>query len=171
MEKKGRAVSNILQGRHTAQLEGEFAVFLIGAHIIKPWAVHRWWPVARAMSRMLGELRAHPELGFLGQETYGGRTSLMLQYWRSLDQLMAYASARDSEHLPAWRDYNRRVRNSGAVGIWHETYVVRPGAYENIYVNMPLFGLGRVAQQFGTMASVTQGGDRARQRLTNLSPT
>jgi len=28
------------------------------------------------------------------------------------------------------------------VGIWHETYTVAPGQYENIYVNMPRFGMG-----------------------------
>ncbi|MBD3801378.1 MAG: DUF4188 domain-containing protein, partial [Campylobacterales bacterium] len=27
--------------------------------------------------------------------------------------------------------------------IWHETYVVRPGQYENIYHNMPQFGLAK----------------------------
>jgi len=31
----------------------------------------------------------------------------------------------------------------GSVGIWHETYQVARGAYENIYVNMPPFGLGK----------------------------
>jgi hypothetical protein len=33
------------------------------------------------------------------------------------------------------------VSQSGAVGIWHETYVLRPGNYEAVYVNMPPKGL------------------------------
>ena len=28
------------------------------------------------------------------------------------------------------------------MGIWHETYLVRAGDYESVYVNMPPFGLG-----------------------------
>jgi hypothetical protein len=35
------------------------------------------------------------------------------------------------------------VGTDGSVGIWHETYKVAAGDYENIYVNMPLFGLGK----------------------------
>jgi Domain of unknown function (DUF4188) len=61
-----------------------------------------------------------------------------------------YAKARDAEHLPAWREFNRRVGNNGDVGIWHETYIVKRGNYENVYSNMPAFGLGRV----GTLTPV-----------------
>ena len=32
----------------------------------------------------------------------------------------------------------------GAVGIYHETYVVQPGSYECVYHHMPPFGLGRI---------------------------
>jgi hypothetical protein len=67
-----------------------------------------------------------------------------MQYWRSLDQLMAYATNREAEHLPAWKAFNQSLAKSGDVGVWHETYVVAPGTYENVYVNMPPFGLGRV---------------------------
>jgi hypothetical protein len=150
-------VSRLPNNRCTAQLEGEFAVFLIGARINQPWAVHRWLPVALAMSRMIRELEAHPELGFLGCESYGGRTTLMLQYWRSFDHLMAYARAKDAAHLPAWRAFNQRTRRSGAVGVWHETYVVRPGGYENVYVNMPPFALARVAERFGRTVELGAG--------------
>ena len=41
-------------------------------------------------------------------------------------------------------------RRSGAsrcdVGIWHETYVVKPGNYEAIYSGMPPHGLGKIGQ-------------------------
>ena len=33
----------------------------------------------------------------------------------------------------------------GDVGIWHETYLVRAGEYENVYSGIPPHGLGRVA--------------------------
>lgn len=129
--------------RMTARLDGEFAVFLIGARFNRPWAVHKWLPVARAMPRMLRELYAQPELGLLSHEMWFSRTLVLVQYWRSMDALLAYAKARDSAHLPAWQQFNRAVGTDGSVGIWHESYVVRPGAYENVYVNMPAFGLGR----------------------------
>ena len=33
----------------SARLDGDFVVFLIGMRINRPWAVHRWWPVASAI--------------------------------------------------------------------------------------------------------------------------
>ena len=42
--------------RLTANLEGDFVVFLIGMRINRPLRVDRWMPVAAAMPRMLKEL-------------------------------------------------------------------------------------------------------------------
>ena len=56
---------------------------------------------------------------------------LGVQYWRSFEHLAAYARATDHEHLPAWREFNRTVRASGDVGIFHETYRVGPGTAES----------------------------------------
>lgn len=138
-------MSQVHAQRLTATLDTpDFVVFLIGARINRWWKVSSWLPVFRAMPRMVSELESNPELGLLGHEQAFGRTTIMVQYWKSLAHLMSYAKARDSEHLPAWREFNRRVGSNGDVGIWHETYLVRSGAYENIYNNMPAFGLGRV---------------------------
>lgn len=147
--------------RLTAQLPGEFVVFLIGMRLNQPWRVHKWWPVASAMPRMVSELARQPELGFLHAESWFGRTTLMLQYWRSLDQLLAYARNKEAEHLPAWRAFNRAVGTDGSVGIWHETYVAREGTHENVYVNMPPFGLGRAGQ----LLPASGGRQSAAQRL------
>lgn len=141
-----------------ASLKGEFVVFLIGARINHWWAVHRWLPVARAMPRLIKELQAQPELGFLGGESFFGRTTCMIQYWRSMQHLLDYSRAKDSEHLPVWKHYNQVIRKSGAVGIWHETYCAQPGSYENVYVSMPTFGLGKV----GALGPAGSGGARAR---------
>src|SRR3954463_4569843 len=51
--------------RVTATLDGDFVVFLIGLRINSPLKIHKWWPVLRAMPRMLEELHRHPELGFV----------------------------------------------------------------------------------------------------------
>ncbi len=59
-------MSDVYKGRMTADVEGEFVVFLIGMCINKPWKIHKWLPVFMAMPRMLRELSEHPESGFLG---------------------------------------------------------------------------------------------------------
>ncbi len=144
-------MSQIITQRMTATLDApEFVVFLIGARVNRWWRFHRWFPVLSTMPKMLAELKANPELGMLGYEQAFGRTSLMVQYWKSLTHLLDYAKARDSQHLPAWREFNRRIGSNGDVGIWHETYIVKQGNYENVYHNMPAFGLGRV----GTLTPV-----------------
>ena len=147
--------------RLTAHLEGEFVVFLIGMRINRLWALHRWLPLTRAMPRMLAELAAQPALGMLGGEMWFGRTTILVQYWRSLDHLFAYARNREAEHLPAWTHFNRAVARSGDVGVWHESYRVAPGAYETVYVNMPRFGLGKA----GTLMSAVGEWATARGRV------
>ncbi|MDA0978529.1 MAG: DUF4188 domain-containing protein [Proteobacteria bacterium] len=124
--------------RIAAQIEGDFVVFLIGARLNRWWKFPEFIRVGRAMDRMVTELQQHPELGLLHVERTG---TLLIQYWRSFEQLHAYARDRDAEHLPAWADFNRRLGSNGDIGIWHETYLVPAGQYEAIYNNMPAFGL------------------------------
>lgn len=135
----------IHQERLSASLDGEFVVFLIGMRINKPLHIHKWLPVASAMPRMLKELNQRPELGFLHAEMWFSRTIILVQYWRSMEQLLAYAKDPEFRHLPAWADFNRAVGSNGAVGIWHEAYKASPGSYETIYANMPAFALARPA--------------------------
>jgi hypothetical protein len=140
----GRRVA-VFQGRHSARIEGDFVVFLIGMRINKPLKLHRWLPVFVAMPRMIRELERDPQSGFLGATgLFPG--PVFVQYWRSFEQLERYARNADARHLPAWRAFNRRIRASGDVGIWHETYRVRAGEYESVYGNMPRIGLARAAE-------------------------
>lgn len=125
--------------------------------------MRKWWPVAAAMPRKLRELAQRPEAGMLAGQMWFGHTTLMVQYWRSMEHLLVYAKDREAEHLPAWRAFNRAAGTSGDVGIWHETYVVTRGTYENIYVDMPPFGLGRI----GTLQPATGSRDLARGRLAS----
>ena len=128
----------------TANVEtDEFVVFLIGMRVNRPWKVHKWLPVARAMGRMLTELNNAGDMGLKHLESWFGRTSIMVQYWESFDALEAYATDRSAEHVPAWAAFNKAVGSNGDVGIWHETYVVKPGTFECVYNNMPRFGLSR----------------------------
>jgi hypothetical protein len=131
--------------RVTDATEGPLVVFLIGMRVNRWWKVRQWLRTALAMPRMLRELGQHPELGMLGGEAWFGRTTLMVSYWKSVDHLFGYAKLRNAEHLPAWRAFNKHIGTNGDVGIWHETYIVQAGAHESVYVNMPAFGLGKIA--------------------------
>ena len=155
-------MSNVIPERMTAEIDGDFVVFLIGMRINKPWKVGKWWPVLSAMRPMLLELeRAGPEVGFLGHNGLG--LSSITQYWRSFNHLEAYARAHDRRHWPAWVGFNRAMKAArGDVGIWHETYLVRAGEYETVYSGMPPFGLGRV----GRLTPATGNREAARQRLS-----
>ena len=139
-------MARIVAERITAQFEGEVVVFLIGMRINRVWKVHKWLPVARAMPRMLRELAADPSSGFLGYESWVGNPTIALQYWRSFEHLERYAKDAARLHRPAWAAFNRAVASNGDVGIWHETYRVRPGDFECIYNNMPRFGLAKATK-------------------------
>ena len=127
--------------RHHAQIEGDFVVFLIGMRIKKPWAIHRWLPVLWGMQPMLRSLG--PADGLLGYEQALIHGPAVVQYWRSQEQLDAFARA--AMHKRAWRRWNTQIRDSGAVGIWHETFQVH--AHESVYVNLPVFGLAAAGER------------------------
>jgi hypothetical protein len=149
--------------RLTADVREPVTVFLIGMRVNRLRSLRAWLPAANAMGPMLRELFAQPELGMLGAKTYwSGRTITLVTYWRSFEHLERYAHAGDHAHRPAWTAFYRRSRAAaGAVGIFHETYTVSPGAIETLYVDMPAgFGLGGAV---GAIA-VTGATDTARQR-------
>ena len=163
-------MARVHPGRYSARIEGDFVIFLIGMRINRPWKVHRWWPVFVAMRPMLKELRATPDTGLLHaqQALIGGPA--VVQYWRSFEQLERYARDPDAAHLPAWREFNRRVRASGDVGIWHETYLVPAGSYETIYGNMPRIGLATAAEHVPTVSRGESAARRSGRRDTDDLP-
>jgi hypothetical protein len=155
-------MATLYPGRYSTSIEGPFVVFLIGFRINKLLAIKKWVPVAKAMGPMLKELYANPSLGFLAANvSVYWRGAMVTQYWRSFDHLVAYASARDAAHLPAWKAFNQSVGPDGSVGIWHETYRVAEGQYETIYANMPRYGLA----QAGTHEAATGHLRDARSRM------
>ncbi len=134
-------MGEVITGRYTAQIKGDFAVFIIGMRVNKLWAIHKWLPVAQAMGPMIKELYEQPESGFMHATVHlSWRGVTVVQYWRSFEALEHYA--RNSMlHTSAWHSFNKRSRGSGAVGIYHETYLVPEGQYECVYNNMPVIGL------------------------------
>jgi hypothetical protein len=155
-------MSKTINQRMTVALEGDFVVFIIGMRINRLWKVHKWLPVALAMPRMLKELYSKPESGFLGSES---TLALVVQYWKSFEQLEAYAKDRNGMHYPAWKAFNTKIKSNGDVGIWHETYKVRAGEYECIYNNMPRYGLGKV----GELIPATGRREYAASRITKVT--
>ncbi|WP_050181028.1 DUF4188 domain-containing protein [Domibacillus robiginosus] len=154
---------HIYPGRYTTENTEDLVVFIIGMRINKPAAINKWLPVFNAMPGMIRELYTNKDdLGFLSAENYFGlKTTLMIQYWRSMDDLLAYA--KNEKHLTAWGNFHKKVGNNPAVGIYHETYQVKSGNYESLYGNMPHFGLGKALKHI----PVTAERNSAQKRLTS----
>jgi hypothetical protein len=155
-------MARIINERMTVNFEGDFVVFLIGMRINRLWKIHKWLPVASAMPKMLKELSMNPENGFLGFQIIGGIPPVIIQYWKSFEQLEAYAKDRNGQHYPAWKAFNTKIRSNGEVGIWHETYKVKAGEYECVYNNMPKYGFGKV----GALIPAVGNKESAAQRIS-----
>ena len=150
--------------RMTAEVDGDFVVFLIGARPNNK--LHLLRSIIdlggrRGMKHMLDYLVAHPEKGLLAYEMV---VPTIVQYWRSFEQLEAFAKDATDPHLDVWRKYWRRVGKSDRTGIWHETYLVRAGEYEAVYGNMPPRGLGKA----GRLVPVSESSS-ARERLKAMT--
>ena len=138
-------MAKAVQGRHAAEIDGDFVVFLIGARfeVMHPVRTIRDLGGRRGMRHMLDYLTAHPEKGLLAYEM---GLPTIVQYWRSFEHLEAFAKDAGDPHLAAWRNYWRRVGSSNRTGIWHETYLVHAGEYEAVYANTPLRGLAKAGR-------------------------
>jgi len=110
---------------------------------------------------MLQYLVEHPEKGLLGYQSMG---FVNVQYWRSFEELEAFAKDKNDPHLAVWRNYFKRLGTNDRSGIWHETFLVRDSEYEAIYTNTPSRGLGKVSRLVPVAESVD-----ARQRLRNAT--
>jgi hypothetical protein len=157
------AMSKVITGRMTHRYDGELVVFHIGMQINKPWRPDLWLPVFAAMPRMLKELSLDPESGFLGYSLLFGRGGpYVVQYWSSAAKLYDYASNPAQEHRPAWQRFNKAARNApGAVGIWHETFIVERA--ESIYVSTRPMGLPGATE----VVPVQSRHDRAASRMAD----
>ncbi|HEX2997539.1 MAG TPA: DUF4188 domain-containing protein [Anaerolineales bacterium] len=160
-------MAKIFNGRYTAKTDQPFVIFLIGMRINKWWRFYKWLPVANAMPPMLQTLFKNPEKGFLHGEFFWNFSGpVLIQYWRSFEDLERFARHPSDPHLEAWKRFNQAVGADGSVGIWHETYMVNANQFECVYGNMPKFGLG------AAMEHVEAIGNRetARLRLSANKP-
>ena len=165
---RGRTPAGVRDGQYVADPQSDdVVVFIIGMRINRLRKVRSWWPTFTGMPRMLREL-AEADRGLLAaQSLFGGRTLVTIQYWRSAEELGAYARDASMSHAPAWRAFNKEAAATGDVGIFHETYVVPSDRIETVYGNMTEFGLARA------LGSVERGsGHRtsAHERLDSTQP-
>ena len=138
-------MAEVNAGRWTVEVDGDFVVFLIGARPSKLHLIRSLVDLGgrRGMKHMLDYLVEHPEKGLLG---YQMGFPTIVQYWQSFEHLEAFAKDKSDPHLAVWRSYWKRVGTSSRTGIWHETFIVKAGAYEAIYGNMPAHGLGKAGR-------------------------
>lgn len=150
----------IIQDRMAPKVDREFVLFLIGMRINRIHKMAKWLPIFASMPRMIRELEAQKDLGLMHARFHPGfRNFFLVQYWESWDKLMAYAHDAERDHRPAWTEFSKNVGSNGDVGIWHETYTVKPGQVEAIYGNMPQYGLGNafdLVKAEGTMKGAAE---------------
>jgi len=146
-----------------------FALFLFGMRWNRLRGLPRWLWGLRVLRRVIADLEAHPERGFLAGHVYrSGRTLVAVQYWTSFEALDAWARDHALPHRQPWQTYLREALHDPAVGLWHETYLAGPGAWEGVYLNMPPWGLGERADVVERRS--TKGSARERLREQRKRP-
>lgn len=133
-------MAQIQKGRLCADNDRDIVVFLIGARVNKWWLLPLSLPILSRMRSMQRELLNDPTSGLLGIQSMGFAD---VQYWRSIEDLLRYAEAREKHHKPTAKKFYQKLFRNEAVGVWHETYFVSKGHYESLYLNMTAQGLGK----------------------------
>lgn len=148
-------------GRFTARMDEGFVVFVMGVRVNRLRDVRGWAPALASLRQMLRELKSRKEVGFLGGRVcFGWREILLVQYWRSFEELERFARSPEEAHMPGWKRFNRRVRQRRCVGLWHEAYLVEPGCYEAVYADTPVTGLAGATEHIPAVG----GRETARRR-------
>ena len=146
-----RKLRPVLRGRYAAKIEGDFCVFHIGVALNGLIPSKEMKKIGDAFDAMTRELEADPEkYGYLGSENYVSTNpstdvALTVQYWRSREHLNAYAREHMAEHFPAMLWSSQIMKQSAHCGFYHESFTVRAGDYEAVYINCPRVLLGKAA--------------------------
>ncbi|CAK1358652.1 hypothetical protein CB0940_06767 [Cercospora beticola] len=127
----------------------DIVVFLIGARSNHPLGVLApGMPTsAKHFENLAGVLEDHAdEFGFLGMTSWFNYTqrstksdSLYVCYFRTVEGLHAFAHS--SYHREAWNWWNTSTKKYPHLSIYHETYHVPKGHWENIYINSYASGI------------------------------
>ncbi|MCZ1182374.1 DUF4188 domain-containing protein [Shouchella clausii] len=149
--------------RVSAPNDQDVVIFIVGMKIQQWWNIKAWGPVFSAMPPMLKELSSKKGTGFLHYEAgWNGRNIVITQYWENIKSLHDFAHGKT--HMNAWTHFYKKAADSKGVGFFHETYVVKAGSYESIYVNMNKpRGLAAAYSSYATETDSTM-----RNRLKNV---
>lgn len=156
----------VRNGRFSVTNDDEIVLFLVGVRVNRIRMIRKWLPVVRAIRPLLREATAGEDPALLGYRVHrcGIREIVVVQYWRSVDELMAFADG--AVHRRSWTDFYRLATAGAAVGLWHETYAVPAGRYEAIYGIVPPLGLATVREKVpvgrrneGARARLKEAGD------------
>ena len=147
-------MARLPEGRWTADVDGDFVVFLLGFRASPSYKIVKALPLLMTLPKMMADLAKDPSKGLLGFQNHGP-FSPVIQYWRSFEDLERFARSPDDRHALVWREWYRRAQHlNPSVGIWHETYKVRASEYEAIYQGMDdsfgLLGAGTVRRLGGS---------------------
>lgn len=137
----------IRRGKFIVELDEPVVLFIVSGQVNNWLKIYRWFYIPINFLRMVYWLHRHPESGCLNGHVYlriFPFGMLLLSYWRSWDDLEAFARGKDGTHLASWQRYFRDADDSMA--IWHETYLVEPGKFEAVYGNIGPYALGKVGR-------------------------
>jgi hypothetical protein len=163
LSKRNSSSRAVRTGRWMARRDEPFAVFVFGMRLNRIRGLARFLWGLRVLRRILRDLDAHPERGYLAGRVYrAGRTLVAVQYWESFEDLDGWARDHRLPHRKPWQQYLRESLGEETVGLWHETYLASPGSWEGVYVNMPPWGLAAGVNAVEMQA--TKGSARERLR-------
>jgi hypothetical protein len=120
------------------------------------------------MLRLLSKERGRGLMSFTAW--VGSSGPMIVQYWRSVEQLEAFARDQSLPHRKAWQRFNEAVGDSGDVGIWHETFEVRDGNYEVLYGNMPRVGFATAGDYIPVRNSMRTSSQRRARNAGAVEP-
>ncbi len=151
--------------RMTAEVEGEFLVFVVELRIHQWWRFRKWYPAVRAMTKMLVELLEKPEFGLMHYEYwFVFRRQVFLMYWRSYEHMHDWVLNKDATHIAGWKMLNRLMKDYPKVlGFWHESFIVQTNQYESFYRNVPTVGLGKAGSLMPVIGRMPTAAARLRQ--------
>ena len=164
-------MADLNKSRMTADIEGEFLVFVIELQIHKWWKYRKWYPAVQGMTDMLKELMEKPEYGLLHFEYwFAFRRQLFLMYWRSYEHMHDWSLNKKATHIHGWKVLNQIMKDDpDMIGFWHESYIVQPYQYESFYRNVPSVGLGKAGQLNPLQGRMTTGAARLREARSQIA--
>lgn len=146
--REGDRSGPVRPGKYATPDSAGHAMCMLGIRINKWHRPHHWLPLILALPPLLRALMHDPESGLVGYRLLVGptpREAMLLQYWRGLDDLRAFAVPPGSSHRSAQqRNWSHYAEADAAVGIWHE--IIEPSNWHGVYGNMPPTGLAGTAR-------------------------